>query len=104
MGKRPYSYEFPPLALDDLRGILDYITIELSSPSAAEKLIDKMQVAVENLCEFPFSHPLISDAVLSNKGYRLLVVDNFHLFYVVCENKVIVRRVLYGRRKFEWLL
>ena len=86
-----------------MRGIFDYITIELLSPSSAEKLIDKMQVAVENLCEFPFSRPLISDAVLSNKGYRLLVVDNFHLFYVVCENKVIVRRVLYGRRKFEWL-
>ena len=104
MGKKPYRYEFSPSAVDDLTEIFDYVTLELSSPLAAEKLIDEIQEAVENLCEFPFSRPLVKDRTLSKKGYRLLVVKNFNIFYVIRGEVVVIRRVLHGRRKFESLL
>ena len=47
MDKKPYSYEFSPLAERDLNDIFDYISLELLSPQAAEQLIDTIQTAVE---------------------------------------------------------
>jgi plasmid stabilization system protein ParE len=100
MDKRPYSYVFSSLAADDLNGIFDYITLDLLAPQAAERLIDSIQLEVENLCHFPFSQPLLNDRLLRKKGYRILVVQNFNLFYVVKENTIIIRRVLHSRRNF----
>ena len=71
---------------------------------AAEKLIDDIQEAIEGLCAFPFSRPLAKDLVLSRKGYRLLIVKNFNVFYVVTGKSIVIRRVMYGRRQFETLL
>ena len=104
MGKKPYRYEFSPLAERDLNDIFDYISLELSSLQAAERLIDDIQAAVEQVCDFPFSRPLLSNKILRKKGYRLLVVRNFNLFYIVEGQMVIIRRVLYSRRNYEGLL
>ena len=99
-----YHYEFSLLAEKDLDEIFEYISLDLSAPKAALDLIDTIQSAVENVCIFPFSRPLLKDKVLRGKGYRLLVVKNFNLFYVVEGNIVIIRRVMYGSRSYESLL
>ena len=104
MGKKPYRYEFSPLAELDLNDIFDYISLELFSPQAADRLIDNIQKAVEQVCVFPFSRPFVSNKVLRKKGYRLLVVQNFNLFYIVKGQTIIIRRILYGRRNYESLL
>ena len=104
MEKRPYSYEFSPLAEYDLNEIFEYIALELSSPQAAGELIENIQAAVERVCEFPFSCPLLTNSVLRGKGYRLLVVENFNLFYIVENQAVIIRRILYGSRDYKSLL
>ena len=104
MDERPYRYEFSPLAEWDLNDIFDYISLELSSPQAAERLIDNIQKAIEQVCVFPFSRSLVSNKVLRKKGYRLFVVQNFNLFYIVKGQKIIIRRILYGRRNYESLL
>jgi addiction module RelE/StbE family toxin len=104
MEHRPYSYEFTPLAAEDMASIFDYISLELSSPQAAENLIDKIQAAVELVCDFPFSRPTLNDHAFKGKGYRLLVVDNFNLFYAVNGSTVIIKRVIYGRRDYTALL
>ena len=101
---RQYKYQFTPLAEQDLNEIFDYISLELFTPLSAEKLIERIQTAVERVCEFPFSCPLLNDAILREREYRLLVVDNFNLFYIVRDETVIIMRVLYGRRNYESLL
>jgi len=103
MDKHPYSYEFSPLAASDLTEIFDYIAVESSSFQVAEKLIDEMQTAVEDICAFPFSCPLVNDSVLRKKGYRFLVVKSYILFYIVKGQKIIIRRVLHGRRHYQRL-
>jgi addiction module RelE/StbE family toxin len=104
MEQRPFKYEFTPLAEQDLNDIFDYISIELSSPQAAERLINKIQAAVESVCDFPFSRPLLTNKTLRDKGYRLITVDNFYLFYVIKNKSVVIRRVTYNRRDYEALL
>jgi len=91
MDKRPYNYEFSPLAEQDLHEIFEYISLELFAPTSADSLMDEMQSAVESLCDFPFSRPLLKDDTLRKKGYRLLVVRNYNIFYVVKEQTIIIR-------------
>jgi len=104
MEQRPYSYEFTPIAEQDLHDIFDYISLELDSPQAADRLIDRIQAAVEAVCDFPFSRPLLNDETLHDKGYRIIVVDNFNVFYIVKNQSIIIQRVLYGRRNYDALL
>ena len=104
MDERPYKYEFSPLAEHDLYEIFDYIALEMYSPKAADHLIDNVQSAVEKVCEFPFSRPLLTNKALQRKGYRLLVVENFNIFYLVKGKTVIIQRVLYNKRNFENIL
>jgi len=102
MEQRPYSYEFTPLAEQDLNDIFDYISLD--SPQAAENLIDHIQKAVEAVCDFPLSRPLLTDKILRDKGYRIIGVKNFNLFYTINNHVIIIQRVLYGRRNYDALL
>jgi len=104
MGQMPLKYKFMPLAEQDLNDIFDYISLELSLPQAAENLIDKIQSAVEKTCEFPYSRPLLSDKLLAKKGYRMIIVGNFNLFYVIENQAIVIQRVLYGRRNYREIL
>ena len=102
MGQRPYRYEFTPLAEQDLNDIFDYISLD--SPQAAEKLVEQIQNTVEAVCDYPFSRPLLTDRILRDKGYRIIGVKNFHLFYTINNQVITIQRVLYGRRNYEALL
>ena len=104
MEQSRFSYDLSPLAESDLDEIINYIAMELSAPQAASRLIDNIQSAVERICDHPFSCPLLKDKILREKGYRLLIVQNFNIFYLVKDQTIVVRRILYGRRNYERLL
>lgn len=90
---------FSDLALHDLENIVLYI----SKDSAIEfynNLIekDKMLISLPNL------GPLIPDKKLSSKGYRMLIIDSYILFYKINENEIRILRVLHGSRDYPNLL
>ena len=87
-----------PSAQKDLK---DYIN-ELS-PDAAPKLYDEIVDSIITLEHMPLRSPLLKIPELRAKGYRVLVVQNYLVFYVVSD-KVEIRRILYGRRRYEDLL
>jgi len=91
-----------PAAKQDLQDIIDYVN-ELS-PDAAHKLYDEIVEGVGSLSQMPGRCPLLKNPVLRVKGYRVLIVHNYLVFYVVNGNRVEIRRILYGRRKYEFLL
>jgi len=102
MDSRPYKYVFSPLAEEDLIDVIKYL--ESSSQHMANRLIDEIQDAIVNLCDFPFSRPLVLDDMLRKKGYRILGIKGFNVFYVVKEHTIIIRRILHGRRNFKNLI
>jgi len=59
-----------------------------------------------SLEEMPKRQNLVNDEVLSNRGIRRLLVDNYMIFYVVDDSKkkVTVIRTLYARRGWESLI
>jgi addiction module RelE/StbE family toxin len=100
MGK--YKLLIFPLAKQDLQDIVDYLN-ELS-PDVALKLYDEIVESIGSLSQMPERCPLMKNPVLRAKGYRVLIVHNYMVFYVVNGNQVEIRRILYGRRQYEFLL
>ena len=104
--KNDFALEFAPIARHDLDEILVYVGTELQAPDAAANLIDKIEAAILRIPQFPYQWPITRDAVLANRGYRMLPVESFAVFYLVDSDRKVVsiRRILYGKRNFRWLL
>ena len=86
--------------------IVKYISHELSSPTAAENLIEEMLESTERLTLFPYSNAVYIPLRPLNHECRRLVVKNYFLFYWVDEDKkpVTITRVIYSRRNYNTLL
>lgn len=90
----------------DLRGIWDYIAVELREPATAARLLDRLEKLIASLGEMPERHAALKDELLRAKDIRKMPVDNYIVFYHVSEESqsVAVLRVLYGRRDWEHIL
>ena len=98
-----HKIEFLPIALEDLRQIVRYISVELKNPVAAEKIADEIIEKINRLEEFPYiAHVYIPQQPLE-KEYRKLLVKNYSVFYTVEEETktVTISRVLYNKRQFQ---
>ncbi len=91
-----------PLAKQDLLDIIDYLNT--LSPQAAIRQYDSIIEKIGSLTVMPNRCPMIKLPQLRQRGYRVLIVDNYSVFLIVNGGTVEVRRILYGRRKYEWFL
>lgn len=97
-----YNIKIFPLAKQDLLDIIDYLnTLSLQ---AAIRQYDSIIEKIGSLTDMPNRCPMIKLPQLRQRGYRVLIVDNYSVFFIVNGNTVEVRRILYGRRKYEWFL
>lgn len=96
-GKR-YKLRFLPLFEDDLNEIVDYIALRLKNPIAASNLMDEVQQAIRERtsCAEAFE-PYHSDRERRYPYYRIYV-KNYIVFYVVIDDVMEVRRIVYNRR------
>ena len=78
-------------------GIWDYIVSDLQNPSAAERVVDRLESHAE------IGAPLSSIADIES-DYRFLVTGSYLTFYRVRDNHIYVDRVLYGRRDYLRIL
>ena len=99
----PAQYEIRYLrtAECDLYGILDYISRD--NPSAAESWLKKIDDSISLLGSNPYLGRIPKDIHLANKGYRMLVVDKYLVFYIIKEKTIQIRRILHGARKYNFL-
>lgn len=89
---------------EDLNRIIDYISLELQNPIAAERLVDEVQDAI--LQRLPFAESFEPYRSSRNRKYPYyrISVKNYTIFYVVIGNTMEVRRILYSRRDWEKLM
>jgi len=97
-----YSVTIFPTAQNDLKDIVDYLNT--LSPAAALRYYDLIVETVGTLRTMPERCPLARDTQLRLRGYRLLHVENYIVFYVVSKNIVEIRRILYAKRQYDELL
>ncbi|THF76252.1 type II toxin-antitoxin system RelE/ParE family toxin [Cohnella fermenti] len=98
--KLPIKYL--PSAAQDITEIIDYISLD--NPPAALDLLNQFDESISILAYFPFSGPIPKDPRLQLLNYRMLVIQSYLVFYVVGDDFVEIRRILHGKRKYDFLI
>ena len=88
----------------DLDDIWDYIVSELQNRSAAERVLDRIMDAVDQLESFAEMGTQLSSIADVGTDYRFLVSGNYMVFYRVQGCDVYIDRVLYGRSDYMRVL
>lgn len=90
-----------PLFEADLNEILDYISLILLNPQAANTLLNKIEYSIEKRSFYPNSFEIYRSSKTRLHPYYRIIVDNYCIFYVVIENVMELRRILYIKRDFR---
>jgi addiction module RelE/StbE family toxin len=97
-----YQINLTEAAEQDLTEIVDYIADE--NPSTALKVIVRIEKNILKLEDFPLIGVVPRIRRLARKGYRILIVDDYLVFYVIVNSEMIeIRRILSGKRDYQFL-
>jgi addiction module RelE/StbE family toxin len=96
-----YKVKIYPAAKRDLNDIVNYLNT--LSPQAAIRYFDLLVDKIGSLVEMPERCPFVRDVALKAKGYRYLIVESYLVFFVIKDDTVQIRRILYNKRQYEWL-
>lgn len=87
-----------PLAESDLMDALGYIAYTLDAPKAARDLLAEFDETVQRIAEFPYAHELYRTDRPMKDEIRKVPVKSYVLYYAVFQDRVEIRRFLYGKR------
>ena len=99
-----YKIEYLPIALTDLKSIIDYISFTLNNRKAALDFIDALDHSISRLQSFPYSCKIYQTQSSPSSEYRVLPVNNYLVFYIILENTVEIRRIVYARVNLDEML
>lgn len=97
--KLPIRY-LPP-AEKDLNDLFDYIVRD--APSRAAPFLQKIDRLISRLALFPLSGAIPHDPYLQKKGYRILIVGDYLVFYRCEKAGIMIYRILHGKRRYDFL-
>lgn len=104
MNGKNYRLQILPLFEDDLAEIVDYITHKLKNPIAAENLVDAVEKAIYDRLPVAEAFEKFQSVLERKYPYYRIFVKNFIVYYVVYDNVMEVRRILYNRRNIKELI
>lgn len=93
---KQYTVQITDKALADMEEIYTYIAEQLLAPENAIGQYNRIAEAIQNLNVFPERVRIMGSEPEHTMGLRQLPIDNFSVFYVIEDNRVVVTRVLYS--------
>lgn len=99
-----YKIKYLPIAVKDLNDITDYLARVLCNKKAALDFIDELDRSLSRIKSFPYSCKIYQTQGLAISEFRVLLVNNYLVFYVVLDNTVEIRRIIYNRVDFNKIL
>lgn len=100
---KKYNINITEAAEQDLAEIIEYIASD--NPAAAIKLADKIDESILKLEDFPQIGVIPKNRRLERRGYRMLIIESYLIFYVIMDDKTVeIRRVISGKRDYQFLL
>ncbi len=104
MQEKNYRLSILPLFEDDLNKIVDYISIVLKNPFAANKLVDDIENAIRKRLDMPLSFAEYQSRKHRTNKYYRINVKNYSIFYVVIDDIMEVHRIIYNKRDIDNIL
>lgn len=101
MKRAEYKLSYLPRYEKDLNEIIDYIAFKLNNPHSAMKLIDKIENAILQRMNYPKSFEIFQSNRKRKHSYYRIYVDNYIIYYVVIDDIMEIRRILYSGRNAE---
>jgi toxin ParE1/3/4 len=99
---KPYEIRYLTTAVRDIEDIFDYIARD--RPAAAVSLLEKFDHTISQLADFPELGVVPKDGRLKRIGYRMLIIENYLVFYVIKPKTIQIRRIIHGTRQYRFLL
>ena len=101
MDGKHYKLSILPLFEDDLNEIVDYISVRLQNPIAAEDFVDAVENAIQDRLSCAEAFEPYSSAKERRYPYYRISVKNYTIFYVVIGDTMEIRRIIYSRRDLD---
>lgn len=101
---KKYTLRYLSLANQDLLEIVDYIQYNLQNPVVAKNTLLSIERAILKTLEMPESFAIWQSSKSRKQPYRRINVGNYSVWYVVLDDVMEIRRVLYSRRDETKLL
>ena len=99
-----YKLRYLPIFSDDLFEVASYISNQLNNPQAAEKLVNDVEKAILERLKMSLSFEPFKSKKKRKDIYYRIYVGNYTIFYVVIDDVMEVRRILYSSRDFDNLI
>ena len=96
-----YKVRISPAAQNDFLDIAEHLNT--LTPEEAEQYFDNFMEKMRTLAMSPENCPLARDTQLRLRGYRMLPIENYIVFYAISGRTVDIRRLLHARRQYERL-
>ena len=97
-----YTVRLLSIAEQDLSELISYLAAE--NPRTATEVLDHIENRLQTLTAHPFAGRVPHNPKLTALGYRVLVIDNYLVFYKVKSKTVLVYRILHGARDILHML
>ena len=104
MAKNSYIIKYTDVFTSQFNSVLKYFIYELNNKIAAEKFFNEVITKIEKRSENPESFEKYKSNKKRKDTYYRIYVKNYTIFYVVRDNSMEIRRILYSRRDFNNLL
>ena len=98
---KQYTVEITDEALADMEQIYNHIAYVLRAPENAMGQYNRIADEILKLDVFPERFRIMDSEPEHSKGIHRMLVDNYSVFYVIKENRVIVTNVLYSALDIE---
>lgn len=95
-----YKINYTSKVRRDLDEIWDYIISEYQNASSADRIIQSIMDAVDQLERFPSLGPSLDSIVDVRSDYRFLSTGKYLTFYRILGEEIRIERVLYGGRDY----
>jgi addiction module RelE/StbE family toxin len=99
---RPFEIRYLTTAARDLEDIFEYIARD--RPAAAASMLEKFDRTISQLASFPELGVIPKDDRLQRIGYRMLIIENYLVFYVIKFQTIQIRRIIHGAKQYGFLL